>query len=378
MRQRPPLWFGSIDNLRLASLYSTVLNHRTCFAPRKQLPVRQSGFPAAARLRLLMTARTLESFSITPEQARQTLAAVLRLRYPDQSWSQIKRMVQSRRVKVSGNLCVDAGRRLKPNEVVSVLADSAPPPPDEDDIRVRYHDSQVLIVEKPCGLTSCRHREEVDWPDSRKQFQPTLDELLPRVLVKIGVKKSRRGGLPQVRAVHRLDRETSGLMVFARNVDAERHLGIQFRHHTVHRRYLAIAHGAVESQTIDTFLVPDRGDGRRGSGNPKKGKQAITHVELLERLGPYSLVRCQLETGRTHQIRIHLSELGHPICGDRVYRQPPGGEVIPDTSGFPRVALHAAELGIEHPSTGEELRYEMPLPRDLAEFLAELRERYGE
>ena len=177
-----------------------------------------------------------------------------------------------------------------------------------------------------------------------------------------------------MRAVHRLDRDTSGLLVFARTVPAERNLVQQFRAHTVHRRYLAIVLGDVASQTISARIVRDRGDGRRGTTrNPKLGQHAVTHVRPVESLGPYSVVECRLETGRTHQIRIHLSELGHFVCGDKVYSQPLHQPPQADTSGAPRLALHAAELGFSHPITGEELRFKMPLPRDLQQFRDRLR-----
>src|SRR5262249_31997338 len=167
----------------------------------------------------------------------------------------------------------------------------------------------------------------------------------------------------------RLDKETSGLVVFARTVAAERGLGKQFRAHTVHRRYLAVVPGYVPKQTIRTRLVRDRGDGRRGStGLADQGKEAVTHVEPVERLPGYTLVACRLETGRTHQIRIHLAELGHPVCGEKVY----GPRT--DTSGAPRLALHAAELGFRHPAIGEEMRWTMPLPPDLGAVVQRLRE----
>jgi 23S rRNA pseudouridine1911/1915/1917 synthase len=183
-----------------------------------------------------------------------------------------------------------------------------------------------------------------------------------------------------VRPVHRLDRETSGLMAFARTVPAERNLGQQFRQHTTHRRYLAIVHGTLDKpQTIESTLVRDRGDGRRGSGaEDDAGKRAVTHVKPLEALGDYTLVECRLETGRTHQIRIHLSECGHPLCGDKVYRQPLAGPAIADKSGAPRLALHAFELHVEHPISGKSLEFRMDLPRDLSQFLARLRKGSGQ
>src|SRR5262249_31033658 len=160
----------------------------------------------------------------------------------------------------------------------------------------------------------------------------------------------------RLRPVHRIDRETSGLMIFARTVDSERLLGLQFRNHSLHRVYVAVALGQVREQTIESNLVDDRGDGRRGSTkNSKLGKYAVTHVRPVERLPAYTVVECRLETGRTHQIRIHMSEAGHPLCGDKVYRGPFPGKPIIDESGAPRVALHAAEIGFQHPITGEQL-----------------------
>jgi 23S rRNA pseudouridine1911/1915/1917 synthase len=279
-------------------------------------------------------------------------------------------------VLANGNLTLDESRRLAEGEVVKVLAHSAPKPPQDDDVRLRYLDQHLVIVEKPAGMTSIRHREERNWTIRRRQQQPTLEECLPRLIAqKVG--KSRRGLPPPVRAVHRLDRGTSGLMVFARTVTAERSLGAQFKKHTIHRRYLAVVQGVLkEPQRIESHLVRDRGDGRRGSTDDKAvGKRAVTHVAPLEALGEYTLVECRLETGRTHQIRIHLAELGMPLCGERVYHQPLGGTAKNDASDAPRIALHAAELGLAHPATGETLLVKMALPPDLAKWLEKLRAR---
>ncbi len=335
-------------------------------------------------------------FRLLPNQENQTVSALLRQWLPDKSWGEIRRLLRARQVMVSGNLCVDAGRRLKLQDVVKVLPHPSAPPPRQEDIRVRHLDEHVVVVEKPAGMTTIRHLEERNWPARRKQLQPTLDELLPHVIARIDAKHRGRGVPPPVRAVHRLDRETSGLMVFARTVRAERHLGEQFRRHTTHRRYLAIVEGRVEARTISTRLIRDRGDGRRGGTTDEEiGKHAVTHVRPLETVGwahvgppldckeisasatagrrvptlrEYTLLECRLETGRTHQIRIHLAELGHPVCGEKIYRQSASGRDTPDHSGAPRLALHAAELGFEHPMTGEQLRFSMPLPPDLREF----------
>jgi 23S rRNA pseudouridine1911/1915/1917 synthase len=163
-------------------------------------------------------------------------------------------------------------------------------------------------------------------------------------------------------------------VVFARTVTAERGLGRQFHAHTVTRRYLALVQGYVPPQRIATRLVRDRGDGRRGStAVPDVGKEAVTYVDVVERLPRYTLLSCRLETGRTHQIRIHLAELGHPVCGDKVYNRRRDGTIVPDASSAPRLALHAAELGFVHPVTGQPLHWRMPLPADLEALVDRLR-----
>jgi 23S rRNA pseudouridine1911/1915/1917 synthase len=325
-----------------------------------------------------MNEPTAPIFRVLPRQVNQTVSAALREWMPGQSWSQIRRLLKSRRVMVSGNICVDEARRLQLVDVVKILPSAAAPAPTPDAVRICYLDSHVVVVEKPAGLTTTRHAEERDWPARRRQLQPTLDEMLPRLIENESGRKhgQKSEGRPKpVRPVHRLDRETSGLMVFARTVLAERILGQQFRKHTTGRRYLAIVEGDVEAQTIESQLVRDRGDGRRGSTNlPNLGKTAITHVRPIEKLNGYTFIECRLETGRTHQIRIHLSELGHPLCGEKVYRQPHRGQApLPDNSGAPRVALHATELSFQHPVSGEELHFEMPLPPDLQRLLQKLR-----
>ncbi len=310
------------------------------------------------------------TYVVVATQEGITLAAFLRACLPGQSWTQIRAVVAQRRVRLNGELWLDPARRVHVGESVEVLARPMPRPHEGADIVVRHLDEQVVVVEKPAGLNTVRHPDEREWGESRRSLSPTLEDLVPR---RIGLK----GTAPRLRVVQRLDRETSGLIVFARTVHAERMLGRQFHDHTVLRRYLAIAHGGVRSATIHTRLVRDRGDGRRGSvADQPQGKEAITHVEVLETLrGPrtYSLIACRLETGRTHQIRIHLAEKGHPICGEKVYVHRPDGTVFTDESGAPRLCLHAAELGFVHPTSGESLHWEMPLPDDLDTFLRCLR-----
>jgi 23S rRNA pseudouridine1911/1915/1917 synthase len=238
-------------------------------------------------------------------------------------------------------------------------------------IVLRHLDEHVVVVEKPSGMSTVRHPAERAWDERRKALSPTLEDLVP-ALVARAEGRPRKG--PRLRVVQRLDKETSGLVVFARTVPAERGLGKQFHAHTVIRRYLAVVPGLVPPQRIATRLVRDRGDGRRGSTDvPDAGKEAVTFVDVVERLAGYTLLACRLETGRTHQIRIHLAELGHPVCGDKVYVHRSDGGLFPDRSGAPRLALHAAELGFTHPVTRASMHWTMPLPADLEEFLDRLR-----
>jgi 23S rRNA pseudouridine1911/1915/1917 synthase len=177
-----------------------------------------------------------------------------------------------------------------------------------------------------------------------------------------------------MRAVHRLDKDTSGLVVFARTVEAERHLGRQFRAHRIERVYRAVVRGQAKDARIESWLVRDRGDSRRGSSaKPGEGQRAVTSVHVVEKLGDYTLFECRLETGRTHQVRIHLGEAGTPLCGERIYDRPLHGKPLPDGSGMKRVALHAAVLGFEHPATGRRMRWTSKLPKDMADLVERLR-----
>src|SRR5690606_9238494 len=172
-----------------------------------------------------------------------------------------------------------------------------------------------------------------------------------------------------VRPVHRLDRDTTGLVMFARNPEAEALLAHQLRRHTVHRRYFALVHGRPRPGTIRSVIADDRGDGLRGSVRGRPGRESVTHVDVVEHLRGATLIACRLETGRTHQIRIHLAEAGHMLLGERGYVRDHRGPVLP----APRVMLHAAELGFVHPATEEPVHFVARLPEDFALVCAALR-----
>jgi 23S rRNA pseudouridine1911/1915/1917 synthase len=322
-------------------------------------------------------AQGFRNFHIAKQQVGLALLAALRQFLPGLPWSAIRRMVENRHVQINGNLCLDEGRKLQPGDVVKVWDEPRSAPPEPEDIKILFQDAHLIVVEKPAGVTTQRHAEERQWPARRKQRQPTIDELVARILLRRNARQ-RRGGKPlrppRVRLVHRLDRDTSGVMVLAVGTEAERLLVQMFRKHDIHRVYQAIAHGRVEARTLESSLVRDRGDRRRGSTSlPKVGKRAVTHVRPLEFLDGYTLVECRLETGRTHQIRIHLAEAGHPLCGEKVYNKPLFGKPIVDHSGAQRQALHAAELAFKHPITGQKLSFTTPLPADMGRLLVKLR-----
>jgi 23S rRNA pseudouridine1911/1915/1917 synthase len=232
-----------------------------------------------------------------------------------------------------------------------------------------------------------RHADEAaEFGERARRFlPPTLADLLPGLLA-----KGRHGRPGRVRAVHRLDSDTSGLVVFARTAEAERELGRQLRAHSMDRIYLALVRGQAKDGRIESVLVRDRGDGRRGSATvpppnpPPKlgegrvgGQRAVTHVRVVEELGDYTLVECRLETGRTHQVRIHLGEAGTPLCGEHVYDRPIHGRPLPDASGAKRIMLHAATLGFDHPATGARMHWNAPLPTDMQDLLTRLRRERG-
>ncbi|MFN0017335.1 MAG: RluA family pseudouridine synthase [Pirellulaceae bacterium] len=344
------------------------------------------------------------NYHIRGDLVGSTLSGALKKLLAGETWGKVKSLISGRHVQVNGNLCLDEGRRLSEKDVVKVWEQPLAKPVTASDVRLLYVDDHLVVVEKPAGMTTLRHPEERHWPARRKQLQPTLDEALPRVLAKkLGIPVAdeertslRRGRtnrrpetrrtppkpkLPRVRAVHRLDRDTSGLMVFARTPQAEQTLVRLFSKHKIERAYVAVVHGAVEEQTIRTWLVRDRGDGLRGSSplgkDAPESQEAITHVKPLETFEAggetYSLIECRLETGRTHQIRIHLSERGHMLSGEKTYTHAPGEKPRRDVSAAPRQALHAAVLGLVHPLTQQTLAFRTKLPRDLEEWLARLK-----
>lgn len=316
--------------------------------------------------------KNLRTIVVTRREAGETLAAVLHKQLA-LSWSAAKKLIAAERVRIGTTLCTDPAHRVKAGHRLNIVLDTGGKSSREEGqgFVVRHDDADVVVVDKPAGVTTMRHASEAAEFGARAQryLPATLADLLSRQLA-----EGRRR--VELRAVHRLDRDTSGLVVFARTPEAERRLGMQFRAHTVGRRYLAVVRGQAQPGRIESHLIRDRGDGRRGSSaDPAAGKPAVTHVRVLEDLGDFTLVECRLETGRTHQVRIHLGEQGTPICGETVYDRPLHGAPLPDQSGAPRLALHATHLAFDHPATGTRMSWTSPLPDDLADLVQRLRER---
>ena len=315
-----------------------------------------------------------KSFILGKRNTGQTLAVVLATSF-GLSRRDLEHYLKNRWVRVNGVLAQSLSQPMRAGQLVKIVvpnrkpSDRTPRPQTDPQlptiargIHMRYLDEHIVVVDKPAGLTTVRHADEKKELGARAQryLPPTLVDLLPRLLP--------AGAKGRIRAVHRLDKETSGLIVLARTAAAESHLGKQFRAHTVERTYLALVRGQATEERIDSDLVADRGDGRRGSGTG--GQHAVTHVRVVERLGDFTLVECRLETGRTHQVRIHLGERGTPLCGEQVYDRPLNGQPIRDTSGAKRPMLHAATLGLIHPATGKQMAWESEMPKDMRELRA--------
>jgi 23S rRNA pseudouridine1911/1915/1917 synthase len=294
----------------------------------------------------------------------RTVAAVVR-EQEGVAWARAKKLCLEGRVTVAGMRCTDPAARVTAGTVVTVDLKG---PKNRDgalpEAAIVFFDKDVVVVDKPAGMLSV-----ADEAGNKDTLGIHLRTLLRRV---------DPGNDAPLGVIHRLDRETSGVMAFARTAAAQRTLAVQFRDHTVLRVYRAIVHGAVEAIRVDTHLVLDRGDGLRGSHGhyrrtraapPPDARRAITHVTPLEELRNASLVECRLETGRQHQIRIHLAELNHPLVGERVYIRDYEGPRI----GSPRPMLHARTLGFAHPRTGKQVTFEREAPEDFLAMLERLR-----
>jgi len=260
-----------------------------------------------------------------------TLLERLRARYPEASGRSLKQWLAGGRVEVNGRPCHDGRLAVGPGDTVA-LADRRPAAPFPRELTLIHEDDALLVIVKPAGLLTIATERERE----RTAYRLLTQHVGERIFI-----------------VHRLDRETSGLLVFAKSVAAKRHLQTQFEARQVERIYLAVVDGRVtdDEGTLESRLVEDRGLRVRSGA---RGRQAITHYRVRERRRDSTLLELRLGTGRRHQIRVQLAEQGHPIVGDTAHGGP-GGR-------FGRVCLHATRLGFVHPKSGAPMRFERRAP----------------
>jgi 23S rRNA pseudouridine1911/1915/1917 synthase len=275
------------------------------------------------------------------------LENVLRQRFPGASWNAIRRLIGTGKVRVAALATTEARQLVAPGADVQIQMTAPRPKPGFQlaSEYVVFCDPSVVVVRKPPGISSIDHEDEPTSLASELRTWLSRHEKRP---------------CPPLKVVHRLDKVTSGVMVYARTQAAQTELKEQFRAHTTGRHYIAVAHGRVQDASLSFRLVRNRGDGLRGVTNdPNLGRHSVTHVVASEVLARCTVVQCKLETGRTHQIRIHLAHIGHPIVGDTLYGRQEG-----PTIETPRTLLHAAHLSFTHPRDRRRLEFDDPLPAD--------------
>ncbi len=301
---------------------------------------------------------------IAEQEAGERLDRVLSARALGFSRSALQGFIAEGRVEADGRV-VRASARLRAG--ARVVVRPAPPPPSAAEpqdlpLQILFQDAQLAVVMKPAGLVV--HPAPGHWDG-------TLVNAL-RFHLDVRAGDPERPGI-----VHRLDRDTSGVMVVAKTELARERLIAQFARHDIEREYLAIALGAPPARLrIETLHGRHPTDRKRFSSRVERGKRALTEVELLERLEGASLLRCTLRTGRTHQIRVHLSEHGYPLLADAVYGRRSGEPRLRAAAeAIGRQALHARLLGFAHPQSGAQLRFSAEPPEDFQRALALLRAR---
>lgn len=314
-----------------------------------------------------------EDYSDSPQKfllvlPRQPVAgrldAVLARQLPAYSRSRLARWIGSGQVLLNG-LPATPKTPVWGGERVEVNAEPDPQEtayaPEEMPLAVCYEDDSLLVLNKPAGLVV--HPGAGNWAGT------LLNGLLfhyPEL-----------AGVPRAGIVHRLDKDTSGLMVVARSLTAQADLVRQLQARTVKRHYLAFAQGRIDSVGTVNAPIGRHPRDRVRMAVVDSGRPAITHYQRLEAFADYSLIECRLETGRTHQIRVHMAHIGHPLAADPVYGGKPRSHppaLAQALQGLGRQALHAARLGLVHPAQGQAMGWEAPLPDDLQGLLNVLRE----
>ncbi|MGE0788750.1 MAG: RluA family pseudouridine synthase [Sandaracinaceae bacterium] len=309
----------------------------------------------------------LERYVVAAEDRGERLDKWLAVR-TGRSRATLQRWLREGRVLVDG-ATAEGSARVKEGSVVEVRPASPPPSsalPEDISLAILYEDEHLVVIDKAPGM--------VVHPAAGHRSGTLVNALLHRFgALAPGPLEAGTSERPGI--VHRIDRGTSGVLVVARTELAREHLAAGFAAHTVERAYLAIATGDVPAAvTYDTLYGRHPRERKKFSSQVQRGKRAVTHVERIERLHGACLVRCRLETGRTHQIRVHLADARHPLLGDPVYaRSPRDARLKAAAERLGRQALHAAKLGFVHPITSERLVFETEPPEDFRAALAMLR-----
>jgi 23S rRNA pseudouridine1911/1915/1917 synthase len=294
---------------------------------------------------------------------------------PDLTRSQLKRLIDEGRVLI-GEDPAKAGSRLRGGETITLSIPPVAPAdalPEEIPLSVLYEDPHLIVIDKPAGL--------VVHPAPGHQGGTLVNALLHHCPDLAGVGGELRPGI-----VHRLDKDTSGVMVATKNDMSHNHLAQQFKQHSINRRYVALVHGttAKDKGSVESSIGRHPVHRKKMSGTSRAGRRAVTHWRVLKRYDAdrLTLVELTLETGRTHQIRVHFSEMNHPVAGDPVYGSQGllKGMADPVLRGklqqMKRQALHARLLGFIHPVSGEYMEFESPLPADLRDIVDYLEKKY--
>ena len=306
--------------------------------------------------------------TVSAAEAGRRLDLWLAAQLPELSRTRVKALIDEGRVQVDG-APRKASHRLRAGERVRAVV---PPPPSDEmaaesiPLRIAFEDAHVLVVDKPAGM--------VTHPGAGQSTGTLAAAALAHAPEMSGVGGPRRPGI-----VHRLDKGTSGLIVLAKTRMAYDGLTAQLSRRTMSRRYLCLAHGIVKRDegVIDAPIARDsRSRVRMAVARPGTGKRAVTRFRVLERLAGVTYLECRLETGRTHQIRVHLASLGHALVGDVTYDRRKAGHTIPGEliAGLGGVALHAAGLAFIHPTSGERIELSSPLPNRIEAILSHLRD----
>ena len=285
------------------------------------------------------------------------------------SRSRVQGLIDEGRVDVAGKTATSASMKVAaetPFRIIIAAAMPAQALPEAIPLTIAYEDQHLIVIDKAAGM--------VVHPAVGNITGTLVNALLHHCRGNLsGINGVARPGI-----VHRIDKDTSGLLVVAKSDAAHEGLAVQFAAHTVHRRYLAVCagHPSPSEGTINARVGRSDADRKKMTvlpNNSSRGKTAITHYKVLERFAHASLIECRLETGRTHQVRVHCASIGHALVGDPAYaRIPKALRPVVEQLGFARQALHAAELGFIHPLTGEMLHFRSDLPPDMRELIDEM------